>query len=77
MVAIVIDGHGVIGAAAVADHTNEPRGPAGSLPSPVLFEVILAGLNAATRYKDDDADKRVEDGIDEDTTGDMLVSDWL
>lgn len=47
------------------DGPHEPRLLARALPRPVLLEVVLAGLQPATRNPDGDANGQVERGIDE------------
>lgn len=55
-------------AAAFATHgADEPGGAAGAFPGPVLLEIVLAGLQVASRDKDYETNESVEDGIDEDT----------
>ena len=57
-----------IGVSAVAHGADEPRCATRTLPGPVFLEVVLAGLDVAARDEDDEADKAVEDGVDENTT---------
>jgi hypothetical protein len=57
-----------LGGSAVADGADEPRCTTRAFPCPVLFEVVLAGLDVAARDKDDDTDKAIENGINENTT---------
>lgn len=56
----------VIVADTAANGADEPRGAAGSLPGPVLLEVVLAGLELAAGEEDDDGDEAVEDCVDKD-----------
>lgn len=72
---IVIIVVAVIIANTAANGADEPGGAAGSLPGPVLLEVILAGLELATREKDDDGDEAIEDGVDKDAAGNIVSWD--
>lgn len=53
---------------AASDGADEPRRTTRAFPGPVLFEVVLAGLEVAARDKDDNANKAIEDGINKNTT---------
>lgn len=52
-----------VGVSAVAHGADEPRCATRALPGPVLFEVVLAGLDVASRDEDNKADETVEDGV--------------
>ena len=52
-----------VGVSAVAHGADEPRCATRALPGPVLFEVVLAGLDVASRDEDNEADETVEDGV--------------
>lgn len=48
------------------DLSDEPGGLARALPRPVLLQVVLARLDAPAAHVDDEANKAVQDGVDED-----------
>lgn len=55
--------------AALANSAHKPWGLPGTLPAPVLFEVILARLASPAGDVDNDADEPVEHGVYEDAAG--------
>jgi hypothetical protein len=65
----------VIIADTAADGADEPGGAAGSLPGPVLLEIVLAGLKLAAGEEDDDGDESVEDGVDKDAAENIVSWD--
>lgn len=48
---------------------DKPGRAARALPSPVLFEVVFPGLDAAIGEENHEADEAVEDGVDKQATG--------
>lgn len=62
----------VIIADTAADGANEPGGATGSLPGPVLLEVVFAGLELAAGEENDDGDEAVEDGVDKDAAENIV-----
>lgn len=52
---------------------DEPRGAAGTLPGPVLLEVVFAGLDAVVGEEDDEADEPVECGVDKEAAVETCV----
>jgi hypothetical protein len=67
--AVVINIITIVSVSVAADGTDKPRRAAGAPPGPVLLEIILTRLDVAARNKDNKADKAVEDGINENATG--------
>ena len=57
----------------MSDGANKPRCTARAFPGPVLLEVVLAGLDVAARDKNDNANKAIENGINENTTDQRLA----
>lgn len=58
----------IVGVSVASDGTDKPGRAARAPPGPVLFEIILTRLDIAARNKHNEADKAVQNGINENTT---------